>query len=392
VRFLLLNQFYPPDAAPTGVYLHDVARGLVDAGHEVRVLVSRRGYDGSGPFAARETMDGVDVRRLATAPFGDGVVWRGASQLSYLGLAAPRAVAGGWAEHVVTMTSPPYVGLLGALAAHVRAATHVHWAMDLYPDVLDAHGVGGGAQRPLRALARWQMRATRLVIAPSADMAERLRARVGENTAVADVPLWTRPHERTANLSALRQAFGWPADRLVLLYSGNLGLGHRFDEFLAAARALGPEGPLWVFAGGGARRGEIEAVASAEGAVRFLAYADPEEHRARALAADVHLMSLRTSWDGLIVPSKLQAAFGAGRPAIFVGSRTGDVGRWIAESGGGWTVDEGDTAGLLRAVAEAGDPEERRRRGEAALAFARDRFAPERNVARMVELLVRARG
>jgi glycosyltransferase involved in cell wall biosynthesis len=126
--------------------------------------------------------------------------------------------------------------------------------------------------------------------------------------------------------------------------------------------------------------------------VRFLAYADPEEHRARALAADVHLMSLRTAWDGLIVPSKLQTAFGAGRPAIFVGSRTGDVGGWIAESGGGWTVDEGDTDGLLRAVAEAGDPDERRRRGEAALAFARDRFSPEHNVARMVELLVRARG
>ena len=170
-------------------------------------------------------------------------MWRAASHLSYLALALPRAVAGGWAEHVVTLTSPPYVGVLGALAAHVRAATHVHWAMDLYPDVLDAHGVGGGMQRPLRALARWQMRATRLVIAPSAGMAERLRARVGENTTVADVPLWTRPHERAANVSALRQAFGWPADRLVLLYSGNLGLGHRFEEFLAArARCSVPRG------------------------------------------------------------------------------------------------------------------------------------------------------
>jgi putative colanic acid biosynthesis glycosyltransferase WcaI len=391
VRFLLLNQFYPPDAAPTGVYLHDVARGLVAAGHEVRVLASRRGYDGGGPFAARETMDGVDVRRLPTAPFGYGAVWRGASHLSYLALALPRAVAGGWAEHVVTLTSPPYVGVLGALAARLRAATHVHWAMDLYPDVLDAHGMGGWVQGPLRALARWQMRATRLVLTPSADMAERLRARAGTNTAVADVPLWTRPHERAANLGALRQAFGWPAHALVLLYSGNLGLGHRFDEFLAAARRLGPDGPLWVFAGGGARRGEIEAAAS-DAPVRLLAYADPAEHRARALAADVHLLSLRTSWDGLIVPSKLQAAFGAGRPVIFVGNRRGDIGRWIAESGGGWTVDEGDTDGLLRAVAEAGDPEERRKRGDAALAFALERFGPERNVGRMVELIVRARG
>ena len=355
------------------------------------MLASRRGYDGSGPFPSRETIDGVDVRRLASAPFGHGRAGRAASYASYLALALPRAVAGGWAEHVVTLTSPPYVGMLGALAARVRAATHVHWAMDLYPDVLDAHGVGTTMRRPLRALARWQTRATRLVIAPSAGMAERIRARAGEGTTVADVPLWTRPHERTPNLSALRQALGWPAQALVLLYSGNLGLGHRFDEFLAAARTLGPEGPLWVFAGGGARRGEIEAQAG-DAPVRLLPYADPAEHRARALAADVHLLSLRGAWDGLIVPSKLQAAFGAGRPVIFVGDRAGDVGRWVAESGGGWTVGEGDTDALLRAVAEAGDPEERRRRGEAALAFALDRFAPERNVARMVELIVHARG
>lgn len=391
MRFLLLNQFYPPDAAPTGVYLHDVARGLVEAGHEVRVLTSRRGYDGSGPFPARETVDGVDVRRLAGAPFGHGRAGRAASYASYLALALPRAVAGGWAEHVVTLTSPPYVGVLGALAARVRAATHVHWAMDLYPDVLDAHGVGRTVRGPLGALARWQTRATRLVIAPSAGMARRIRERASDGTAVADVPLWTRPHERTPNLAALRQALGWPAQALVLLYSGNLGLGHRFDEFLAAARALGPAGPLWVFAGGGARRAEIEAQAG-EAPVRLLPYADPAEHRARALAADVHLLSLRGAWDGLIVPSKLQAAFGAGRPVIFVGNRAGDVGRWVDESGGGWTVDEGDTDALLRAVAEAGDPEERRRRGEAALAFALDRFAPARNVARMVELIVGARG
>jgi NAD(P)-dependent dehydrogenase (short-subunit alcohol dehydrogenase family) len=32
VRIVLLNQFYPPDLAPTGHYLHDVARALVAAG------------------------------------------------------------------------------------------------------------------------------------------------------------------------------------------------------------------------------------------------------------------------------------------------------------------------------------------------------------------------
>ena len=72
VRFLLLNQFYPPDAAPTGVYLHDVARGLVAAGHEVR-----RAHVAAGlrrERAVRGAGDEGRRRRTAAgaAPFGHG--------------------------------------------------------------------------------------------------------------------------------------------------------------------------------------------------------------------------------------------------------------------------------------------------------------------------------
>jgi len=391
VRFLLINQFYPPDAAPTGVFLHDVARGLAAAGHEVGVLCSRRGYDGGGPYAAREITDGVVVRRLAGVAFGRSGIARSASALTFMSLVLPRVVARRKPDVVLTLTSPPYVGLLGALAARLRGVRHVHWAMDVYPDVLRAHGVRA-PYAILRGLARWQMGATRLVIAPAPAMARRLAGRALPSTTIETVPLWSHEIDWDTDIGALRRELGWPEDRLVLLYSGNMGLGHRFDEMLEAARTLGPEGPAWIFAGGGPRRGELAAAVAVDphGPLWLLPYASPAEHRSRCLAADVHLLSLRTSWDGLIVPSKLQAAFGVGRPAILVGSAAGEPGSWITESGGGWIVAEGDTAGLLRAVEQAGDATERMRRGRAALAFARERFSPERNVARMVDLLERA--
>jgi glycosyltransferase involved in cell wall biosynthesis len=142
-----------------------------------------------------------------------------------------------------------------------------------------------------------------------------------------------------------------------------------------------------VFAGSGPRRDEIARAEGLDDVVRLLPYADAAVHRARSLAADVHLISLRSSWDGLIVPSKLQAAFGIGRPVIFVGSREGEPGRWVEESGGGWIVPEGDLPSLYRAVAEATDRPERERRGRAALAYARQAFDRRRNVSRMVTLL-----
>jgi len=47
----------PPDPAPTGWYLHGLARELVRRGHSAKVISSRRSYDGSNSYPARENLD-----------------------------------------------------------------------------------------------------------------------------------------------------------------------------------------------------------------------------------------------------------------------------------------------------------------------------------------------
>ena len=46
MRFLLLNQYFPPDPAPTGVLLREVADELVAAGHEVDFVAAQQDYRG----------------------------------------------------------------------------------------------------------------------------------------------------------------------------------------------------------------------------------------------------------------------------------------------------------------------------------------------------------
>jgi glycosyltransferase involved in cell wall biosynthesis len=134
---------------------------------------------------------------------------------------------------------------------------------------------------------------------------------------------------------------------------------------------------------------EVEAFARArpEARVELLPYAPRERLRESLAAADVHLASLSAPWQGLVVPSKVAAAFAAARPVIFVGPRENESAAWIEESGGGWVVGEGDVLGLLAAVDQAGDAAERSRRGAAALAFARERFDPDRNTDRIARLI-----
>ncbi len=285
--------------------------------------------------------------------------------------------------------------------------------MDLYPDVLAAHGrfaARGFAYQVLRLLTTSQLRGSALVLTLGERMQERVRAYAGGRTRLESVPLWSGFLDTLAagqaSGASCRERRGWVPEDLVLLYSGNMGLGHKLEEFLDGAARLvdgsgrrtymGRQGGeaarrnvIWAFVGGGRRRSEVERFAAThpEAQVQLLPYVGQEDLAASLTAADVHLVSLRSPWQGLIVPSKLQAAFGVGRPVIFVGPRDCEPADWIEASGGGWIVSEGDVEGLLRVVDEARDPAERRRRGEAGRAYARVHFDRTTNTNRIADLL-----
>jgi colanic acid biosynthesis glycosyl transferase WcaI len=299
------------------------------------------------------------------------------------------------ADVVVSQTTPPFVGLPVSVAARVRRIAHVHWVLDVYPDVLVAAGMIRPDRlifRVLRLLAGQQYRRASLVLTLGPYMEARVRAAAPAGTRIVHVPVWgTTPIGLvSANLVAeARRANGWSQSDLVLLYSGNMGLGHSLGEFLEAARRLGPRGPVWAFAGSGPRRQEVEAFVASHPTARIqLLSAVPQGGLAAALsAADVHLVSLRSAWQGLMIPSKLQGAFAVGRPAVFVGGRENEAAEWIEESGGGWVVPEGDVEALLASVRAAAEAAERSRRGLAALEFARTRFDREANCGRIADLI-----
>jgi glycosyltransferase involved in cell wall biosynthesis len=383
LRILLLNQFYPPDVAPTGLYLHDLARELVARRHQVHVIASRRSYDGDGLFRSEELLDGVRVHRVAASGFGrTSSLGRLADYASYLlGGAARRMTFD--ADVVVSLTTPPWLGLVARLGAGRR----IHWIMDLYPDVLHAHGI----RAPLGVLTRLELAGARRVVALGDTM--RLRVARYARDPVA-LPLWHAPGLAPwpdGEPNPLRAARGWRDGETVFMYSGNMGLGHRLGEFLSAAGRLGPSGPRWIFAGGGAQRHVVEEFRQSHPAARIelFSYASNADLRASLCSADVHLASLDSRWQGVMVPSKIQGIFAVGRPVIFVGGDDNEIAQWIRESGAGWIVRENDIDGLLAAVAAA--PAERVRRGAAALDFARRRFAPAESVARLAELIEDAR-
>jgi glycosyltransferase involved in cell wall biosynthesis len=358
---LFLNRVYPPDRAATGHMLADLARGLVRRGWRVSVVVAN-----TTAAPSRETLDGVEVHRVAGLPFTRASALRRA--LAYLSL-YPGLFWRAWriadVDVVVTKTDPPLVQLLGALLP--RPA--VHWAQDIYPELAVELGVlKPGMAAPLRALSTWCLRRHRTVVAIGRCMAERLAVRGLDRACIAVVPNWADTERvRPIDAGGFRAEHGLHGP--VVMYSGNLGLAHPFGAMLDAAAAL-PEATI-VFVGDGPRLGWVRDQVQRRGLanVRFLPF-QPLERLAESLsAADLHLASMEPHLAGLVVPSKVYGILAAGRPCLFLGPADSEAARLIAAHGCGEVLaPDADLAASIRAWLD--DPARREEAGNRARAAA----------------------
>ncbi|QDU72717.1 glycosyltransferase family 4 protein [Mucisphaera calidilacus] len=396
MRVLILNQPFYPDVAATAQHAHDLGRYLVERGHEVDVVASRSIYGETGAsLPARERVDGIDVHRVGMSVFGKkGIAARLADFLLFYDLAALKVLTLPRADVVVTLTTPPFIGLVGATLRLLRGSRWVYWGMDLYPDVPVALGVmkpDGWLTLGFEWLNRWLMRACDRTVALGRCM-KRLIVSKGvsaENVEVIGVWAANEPARRDPAASSYRGAWGLDG-RFVVMYSGNLGLAHDAETLIAAAERLRDREDIrFVFVGSGKRMAEIRERVEALPNAQIYGYQPRERLEDLLSMADVHLISQLPSFTGVVVPSKLYGIMAAGRPSLFVGPEDAEVALELAESGAGLRIDVGDVDGLVSGIESlAGDREGCRAMGDRALAATRSRHAVEHRCAAWERLLV----
>ncbi len=344
---LFVNQHYWPDVASTGQHLTDLAEHLAGVGFDVRVLAGRVGYGGRELEAPeRETRRGVRIRRVDLPGFGRGKEHQAGRVLDYTAFhlrgALAALVGGEPPDLVVSLTTPSLLPATVRALCGLRGLRYGVWAMDLHPDVEYRLGVlpGGRATAgPLRAAGRWAYRGADLVVTLGPHMARRIRETKGVPAGrIHEIPVWNdgeevRPVPREEN--PLRRELGYGPEDFVVMYSGNAGLAHRFDEVLEAADRLRDRQDVhFLFVGGGPRRRQIERAARDRDLPRFR-YLDyfPREELDRSLSlGDLHLLTLRREMAALCAPGKLYGIMAAGRPVLMVGPEASEPGETIREA------------------------------------------------------------
>ncbi len=125
--------------------------------------------------------------------------------------------------------------------------------------------------------------------------------------------------------------------KLTLLYSGNMGRAHDLDLLLALARVCQAYPIGFCFAGRGPGTEALKSKLTIEDTNVTLAdFASESELHARLSAGDVHMVSLKESWTGTVVPSKFFGALAMGRPVLFAGSAESSIAKWIKLHQVGW--------------------------------------------------------
>lgn len=308
MRILFLNQYFPPDPAPTGGLFGELAERLRERGHEIEFISAAQDYRVGQKSGGR-------MRREAAALF----------RILKAGFSARRP------DLVISGSSPPCLLAVATLIAVRHRAASLHWAMDLYPELAVALGEisAGAMSRVIGALMHVCYRWTNRVVALDEDMAAHL-SRFGIRPEIIRPWVFTPvlrqlavcPPEEASNGAA----WTW-------IYSGNLGRAHEWKTLLDA-QALVEQSTSTIrlrFQGGGPSWPAAQEYARELGLrnCEWLPYVEEAQLPASLLGCNACVVTQRPEAQGLLWPSKLGLVLSLPRPVVWVGPPDGAIARQL---------------------------------------------------------------
>lgn len=338
---LVLYHFFYPDDVVSAQHFSQFSVELVRRGWEVNVLTSNRycRYPDKKIKQKEELWNGVLIYRSSRP------VWNQAN--NYLRILNSIWLIISWAIRLLRMpssdvivigTDPQFSALLFPLLRFLKKGrVFVHWCYDLYPDAIIADGAKGVEKiiaRKITFLMKWAYRSIDCMVDIGTCMRKRLESYQHKAKSITLVPwaLVEPPQISRPDPLLRRELFG--DAKLTLLYSGNMGKAHDYSIFLQLARRMYKEDAkiIFCFACRGNRFDELKnSVRPDDYNIHFAPFVNESELERRLNSADIHLLSLRPEWEGIVIPSKFFGSLAVGKPILYAGPDGTAIADWINE-------------------------------------------------------------
>lgn len=359
MKVLILYHFFFPDTVVSARIMSDLAADLTEKGHKITAYTSNCLIRKSERLCKHEMWNGVEIKRFSRPRFPQS------SNIGRLINSFVLQIKWIWSffverkqyDTVIVGTDPQFVWMIFPFIKLINHKVKlIHWCFDLYPEAIMVNSsfVMKALASITKPYAFLCYRACDAIV----DIGECMRNRLKKYVKSVEY--------HTLTPWALKETCFIPEPdpiiredlfgkaKVGLLYSGTVGYAHDITPFIELARECRKKGidAAFCFAGyGNCYQEQTSIITEEDTNIRLAGFASEEELEKRLAAADIHLVSLRKGWEGIVVPSKFFGSLAIGRPVIFSGPTQSSIYIWCKEYNAGIPLDE-KTASFLKQVEE----------------------------------------
>ncbi|MBE8997742.1 glycosyltransferase family 4 protein [Nostoc sp. LEGE 12447] len=365
MHILIYSYNYHPEPIGIAPLMTELAEGLVNRGHEVRVITGmpnypeREIYDGyRGQWYVTEQKNGVTIQRsyirIKSKP---NLLDRLLLELSFIFTSLPQAFRGERPD-VMILTVPPLLGILPAtIFGWLYNCPIVLNVQDILPEAAVRIGLlkNKWMIRTLAALEKFAYRTAHTISVIADGFRENLVNKGVPVNKIVCIPNWVNvnfihplPKKNNSWISS-HQLDG----RFIVLYSGNIALTQGLETVIEAAVCLRHiREIIFVIVGESTALQRLQEYCLLHGADNVLLLPlQPREKLPEMLAAaDVGLIVQKHNVISFNMPSKIPLLLASGRPIVGSVPATGTAARAIKLSGGGIIVEPESPDAMAAAV------------------------------------------
>ncbi|MBD2522926.1 glycosyltransferase family 4 protein [Nostoc sp. FACHB-133] len=365
MHILIYSYNYHPEPIGIAPLMTELAEGLVNRGHEVRVITGmpnypqREIYDGyRGQWYITEQKNGVTIQRsyirIKSKP---NLLDRLLLELSFIFTSLPQAFRGERPD-VMILTVPPLLGILPAtIFGWLYNCPIVLNVQDILPEAAVRIGLlkNKWMIRTLAALEKFAYRTAHTISVIADGFRENLVNKGVPVNKIICIPNWVNvnfihplPKKNNSWISS-HQLDG----KFIVLYSGNIALTQGLETVIEAAVCLRHIREIvFVIVGESTALQRLQEYCLLHGADNVLLLPlQPREKLPEMLAAsDVGLIVQKHNVISFNMPSKIPLLLASGRPIVGSVPATGTAARAIKLSGGGIIVEPESPAAMAAAV------------------------------------------
>jgi glycosyltransferase involved in cell wall biosynthesis len=359
---VILSQYFYPEVASTGQLLTELAEDLVKYECKIIVYTGKPSYYGNiKEYKKREIYHGIEIFRLFNTTLNkNSRLGKILNSLSYFISIIFKLLSSKDRYPLLIVSNPPFLPIAGFLFKKIKNQKYVFLIHDIYPDIAVKLGY---LKEDSFIVKIWNkinymiLKNAEEVIVLGEYMAEILEKKYLpiDNIKIKIIHNWADekiilPLKKEVNWFVKRYNL---ENKLVILYSGNIGLFQDLKTIISAAVRLKKfKEVLFLFIGDGGGLSKLKEIVQENNLtnVKFLPY-QPKEYLPYSLtASDISVVALEKGVEGLGVPCKTYGILASGRAVLGLVGDDCEVADIIKNAKCGFRVDQGDVESLVKKI------------------------------------------